>query len=171
MRTFTPCDCTNPRRLVKAIFATVDCLKKWVLFSLSFVGSHPAAAAGRIHLPPSDLPATPTQPAAMPQMPDLPVDPDDLFADPVPLEPGPELDLHTFRPSEIGDLIPDWLEECRRRGILRVRIIHGKGSGTLREGVHRLLERLPGIERVVYPADATSGSWGATLVFLSAGGA
>ena len=38
---------------------------------------------------------------------------------------GPELDLHTFRPNEIGNLLPEYFAECRRRGVLRVRIIHG----------------------------------------------
>lgn len=88
--------------------------------------------------------------------------------EPVRIEVGPELDLHTFRPSEIGDLIPEWLDECRRRGILRVRIIHGKGTGTLREGVHRLLARVPGVKDVVWPCDAGAGSWGATMVHLEA---
>lgn len=41
------------------------------------------------------------------------------------------LDLHTFRPNEIGDLVPDYLMECRARGILQVRIVHGKGFGNL----------------------------------------
>lgn len=77
-----------------------------------------------------------------------------------------ELDLHTFRPNEIGSLIPEYLRECRMRGLLRVRIVHGKGTGTLREGVHRLLDRLP--EVLGYrPGDDTSGSWGATWVTLA----
>jgi len=91
---------------------------------------------------------------------------DSPFPDPVPLVPGPELDLHAFRPSEVGDLIPDWLEACRQRGIHSIRIVHGKGRGTLRTGVHMLLARLPGIRAVVWPADATEGGWGATIVEL-----
>ena len=39
------------------------------------------------------------------------------------------LDLHTFRPNEVKDLIPEYLAACRERGILQVRIIHGKGTG------------------------------------------
>ena len=79
---------------------------------------------------------------------------------------GPELDLHTFRPSEIGSLLPEYFSECRKRGILRVRLIHGKGRGTLRTGVHALLAKLPGVAEFIWPADASSGSWGATWVIL-----
>lgn len=76
-----------------------------------------------------------------------------------------ELDLHTFRPNEIGSLLPEYFRECRIQGLLSVRVIHGKGSGSLREGVHRLLERLPEVESFRL-GDQTSGSWGATLVRL-----
>ena len=78
----------------------------------------------------------------------------------------PELDLHTFRPSEIGELLPAYFEECRQQNILSVRVIHGKGSGALREGVHRLLDRLPEVREYQHPAGGASGSWGATWVFL-----
>jgi len=53
------------------------------------------------------------------------------------------LDLHTFRPEDIKDLIPDYIQECRERGISRVRIVHGKGTGVLRNIVHSILEGLP----------------------------
>lgn len=77
-----------------------------------------------------------------------------------------ELDLHQFRPSEIGELIPEYLRECQSRGILAVRIIHGKGTGTLRESTHRVLSRLPEVREFQYPAGTASGSWGATWVYL-----
>jgi DNA-nicking Smr family endonuclease len=77
-----------------------------------------------------------------------------------------ELDLHAFRPSEVSSLLPEFFAECRARGILTVRVVHGKGSGTLREGVHRLLEKIPEVESWQWPAGAQSGSWGATWVRL-----
>lgn len=75
------------------------------------------------------------------------------------------LDLHTFAPREIGDLIPAYLAECRIRGIFTVRIVHGKGKGNLRRSVHAILARLPEVTSFRL-ADETAGSWGATLVTL-----
>jgi DNA-nicking Smr family endonuclease len=80
-----------------------------------------------------------------------------------------ELDLHTFRPNEIGELLPQYFAECRKLGIFTVRVIHGKGTGALREGVHRILERLPEVDGFQYPAGAGSGYWGATWVRLKEG--
>ena len=76
-----------------------------------------------------------------------------------------ELDLHTFRPGDIGDLLPEYFRECRERGILEVRIIHGKGTGTMRETVHALLRRRDDVADFRL-GDETSGGWGATLVTL-----
>lgn len=76
-----------------------------------------------------------------------------------------ELDLHTFDPRDLGQLIPAYLEACAARGLREVRIVHGKGTGTLRTTVHALLRRSP---RVVgfRTADSHAGSWGATLATL-----
>ena len=79
------------------------------------------------------------------------------------------LDLHTFQPKEVKNLVSEYLEECRRKGICHVRIIHGKGTGTLRQIVHSLLQRNPDV--LSYrTADFSAGSWGATEVVLNPGG-
>ena len=75
------------------------------------------------------------------------------------------LDLHAFAPGDVRHLVPDYLEECRRRGIRHVRIIHGKGTGTLRRPVHAILERMDMV-RSYRIAGQDAGSWGATLVEL-----
>lgn len=75
------------------------------------------------------------------------------------------LDLHTFSPREVKDLVPEYLRECQARGILQVRVVHGKGTGALRRQVHALLGRLPEVASFTL-ADADAGAWGATLVTL-----
>lgn len=84
---------------------------------------------------------------------------------PVPLPITGELDLHTFQPSDLGELIPTYLAECAARGLREVRIIHGKGTGTLRTTVHTLLRRCPQVT-AYRQGDEHTGSWGATLVTL-----
>ncbi len=77
-----------------------------------------------------------------------------------------ELDLHTFDPRDLGSLIPEYLRACQEQGLRRVRIIHGKGTGSLRSGTHRLLERLPAVAEFIWPASESTGGWGATWVLL-----
>jgi DNA-nicking Smr family endonuclease len=74
------------------------------------------------------------------------------------------LDLHIFSPKEIKELVPEYIRACQEKGIHQIRIIHGKGTGTLRTIVHSILEKHPDVES--YRLDSGSSSWGATLVNL-----
>ena len=76
------------------------------------------------------------------------------------------LDLHTFHPRDVKDLVHEYLEACLDKGITQVRIIHGKGKGVLRKQVHTLLERHPKV--ISYRTDPGAGSWGATIATLDA---
>ena len=76
-----------------------------------------------------------------------------------------ELDLHTFAPRDVGDLVAGYLDECVTRGFRTVRIVHGKGIGELRRLVHAVLDRHGAVASYAL-ADAARGGWGATLVQL-----
>ena len=70
-----------------------------------------------------------------------------------------------YKPREVKDLVLDYLEACQERGILQVRIIHGKGIGNLRRTVHSILSQHS--EVVSFTLDYPQfGGWGATLVQL-----
>jgi dsDNA-specific endonuclease/ATPase MutS2 len=75
------------------------------------------------------------------------------------------LDLHTFAPRDVADLVNSYIDECISRGFPQVRIIHGKGTGTLRRIVHAALDRHAGVERFVLAGEA-AGGWGATIAWL-----
>ena len=75
------------------------------------------------------------------------------------------LDLHTFKPGDVSELIPGYLAECRQKGIFQLRIIHGKGTGQLRRHVHAILAKLPEVESFTLD-HPQFGGWGVTLVKL-----
>ncbi|MEJ2430112.1 MAG: Smr/MutS family protein [Deltaproteobacteria bacterium] len=85
--------------------------------------------------------------------------------EPVVLGSSDTLDLHTFSPKEVPSLLEEFIHESQRAEIYLVKIIHGKGSGTMRRRVQTLLARN---QRVLafYDAPPESGGWGATLVEL-----
>lgn len=81
----------------------------------------------------------------------------------VPIEDA--IDLHHFRPREILDVVDAYLDAALEKGLLEVRLIHGRGKGVQRANIQKRLRQDP---RVVRFADSTPdrGGWGATLVWL-----
>ncbi|MEW6114663.1 MAG: Smr/MutS family protein [Thermodesulfobacteriota bacterium] len=75
------------------------------------------------------------------------------------------LDLHTFSPKELPGLLDDYIAACAEKGILELRIIHGKGKGVLRDRVAALLKKYPMVQSIAQ-APLEAGGWGATLVTL-----
>ncbi len=75
------------------------------------------------------------------------------------------IDLHTFRPKEVKDLVNDYVEAANEKGFEEVRIIHGKGSGVLRQIVHSVLKSHP-LVISFREADLGAGGWGATIAVL-----
>jgi DNA-nicking Smr family endonuclease len=97
----------------------------------------------------------------------MPEDANDLVDGDIPIDLPIDgtLDLHTFQPRDVKELVPDYLAGCRERGIFEVRIIHGKGTGALRRTVHAILSRLPEVSSFRLAME-DAGGWGATLVIL-----
>jgi DNA-nicking Smr family endonuclease len=75
------------------------------------------------------------------------------------------IDLHLFRPAEVPDLLDTYFQECVQADIFSVRVIHGKGTGTLKKGVLAFLNTHPLVSSAA-PAPPEAGGWGATLVTL-----
>ncbi len=83
--------------------------------------------------------------------------------EPVELPVTDVLDLHSFRPSEVPDLVREYLDAAYEKGLRELRIIHGKGTGVQRQTVRTLLSRDGRVE-AFGDAPLEAGSWGATWV-------
>lgn len=85
--------------------------------------------------------------------------------DPIVVEITDVLDLHSFAPREVADIVATYLDEAVRLGFRTVRIIHGKGIGAQRRTVRTALSRDPRVE-AYSDAPEDAGGWGATCVIL-----
>jgi DNA-nicking Smr family endonuclease len=78
-----------------------------------------------------------------------------------------ELDLHAFAARDVASVVEEYVSACRERGIVHLRLVHGRGKGVQRAVVRRLLQGLAGV-RSYEDAPPGAGGWGATLVELDA---
>lgn len=85
--------------------------------------------------------------------------------EPVPVPIDGVLDLHTFRPQDVKEVVLEYLAACRQKGIIEVRVVHGKGIGQLRQTVHALLGKHPDVVSFSL-AGGHYGGAGATFVHL-----
>ena len=88
--------------------------------------------------------------------------------EPLPLPIDGVLDLHRFRPQDVKEVVTEYLAACREKGLLEVRIIHGRGIGQLRQTVHALLRKNPEVISFALAGEAYGGA-GATFVHLRPG--
>src|SRR5690606_38151650 len=83
------------------------------------------------------------------------------FEESVPME----VDLRGQRANEVPDMLERYLEGASRSSLPFVRIIHGKGTGALREVVRNHLHKHPAIERAEL-APANEGGDGVTIAYM-----
>jgi DNA mismatch repair protein MutS2 len=76
-----------------------------------------------------------------------------------------ELDLHAMTVDEALPLLHEYLNDVCLAGLKEVRIVHGKGTGTLRQAVMRELKKHP-LVKSFRIGGRFEGSTGATVVFL-----
>ncbi len=77
-----------------------------------------------------------------------------------------EIDMRGERVEEALPRLEKYLDDVALAGLLTVRIIHGKGTGALREAVHELLRKNPHV-RGYEACPPEEGGDGATVVSLS----
>jgi DNA-nicking Smr family endonuclease len=80
----------------------------------------------------------------------------------VPIEES--IDLHSFAPRDVVDVVDGYLHAAHEAGFREVRLIHGRGRGVQRAAVQRLLRGHALVERYW---DAPESHLGATVVVLN----
>ena len=83
--------------------------------------------------------------------------------DPVSIPIEEALDLHAFHPRDVKAVVADYVEAAHQKGLVEVRLIHGRGKGVQRSTVHAVLEAHPLVESFW---DAPQSHLGATVARL-----
>jgi DNA mismatch repair protein MutS2 len=78
----------------------------------------------------------------------------------------PELEVRGMRVDEAMLLIDQRLDDAFRAGLPQVRIVHGKGTGTLRRAIREALSRHPLVKSLTTPPPKEGGE-GVTVVELA----
>jgi len=84
---------------------------------------------------------------------------------PAPPAPSIELDLRGYRAAEVEEMLDGYLEDAYRAGLPFVRIIHGKGTGALRQVVRDFVRQHPAVasHQLAPPEQGGDGATIATL--------
>ena len=75
----------------------------------------------------------------------------------------PEIDLRGERLQEALEAVMHYCDDAQMLGVRSVRIIHGKGTGVLREEIQKYLRTVPGVASVA-DEDIRHGGTGVTIV-------
>ena len=78
------------------------------------------------------------------------------------LQFSPELDVRGERLSDALDIVTHYIDDAIMLGMGSVRIIHGKGTGVLREEIQKYLRSVPGVNAA--DEDIRHGGTGVTIV-------
>jgi len=81
-------------------------------------------------------------------------------------KPSNELHLRHLTLDEALPMLDKYLDDAFMAGLYQVRIIHGKGTGTLRQAVRKKLDEHPLVDSY-RPAGYGEGGAGVTIVELS----
>ncbi len=76
-----------------------------------------------------------------------------------------QLDLRGLRRDEALERLETYLEDAALAGLANARIVHGKGTGAIRQAVRERLRSSRYVARFASEPDATGGD-GATQVWL-----
>ena len=87
---------------------------------------------------------------------------------PFKIEVEDSIDLHSFPPRDVPDVVDAYLEEAVEKGFTEVRLIHGRGIGVQRDRVQKLLAR-HSLVSGFHDAPPDRGGWGATVAYLKPG--
>ena len=92
-------------------------------------------------------------------------DKQDQTEEPVRIDVTDVLDLHSIPPRDAKAAVEEYLLEAKKRGFRFLRIIHGRGIGSQREIVRKVLARTNFVLKFG-DAPMEAGGWGATVVTL-----
>ena len=76
-----------------------------------------------------------------------------------------EIDIRGLMVNEAEVVVGKFIDDAQMAGLTQILVIHGKGTGTLRKGIHEYLKRHRSVDHFAF-ADLDEGGSGATVVFL-----
>jgi DNA-nicking Smr family endonuclease len=82
--------------------------------------------------------------------------------EPVKIELTDEIDLHHFNPRDAKDILREFIAQAKEKGLVRVRVVHGKGRSVMKKIVAEEL----GKNEAVSSFSDDRANWGATIVVL-----